>query len=203
LNRSLTIGLTGGIGSGKSTVARIFESLGADVVSGDELGRIALESDQDLKQTIRQRFGESVFDEYGLVNRKELGRRVFQKREDAEWLTKATFHAIFRLWNEAVVKSDKRVIVFDAALIFEWGIERNFDMLAVVSAPSDKIIERSERFSTEELQQRLAAQIPPDVKRSQASVVIENSASLSELEARVKQIWNEYIVPRLESQKNK
>jgi dephospho-CoA kinase len=199
------IGLTGGIGSGKSTVAGELALLGTEIVSGDELGRQTLEQSPELLKKIRDRFGDGVFDSQGVLIRRALGKRVFADRVDVQWLTDATFAGIHSRWLAAVEHTASAVIVFDAALIFEWGIEKDFDLLLVVTAPAEKVqtrLEASGRLSAAEAQSRLAGQIPPESKAAAADVVLHNDGSLDTLRTQVQQIWKNTIEPELSRRRN-
>jgi dephospho-CoA kinase len=95
---AMTIGLTGGIGSGKSTAAKYFAQYGAEVVLGDELGRKAVETRKDIQSAIRKRFGEEVFQSSGELDRAKLGELVFSDSESVRWLTALTFPYIHAAW---------------------------------------------------------------------------------------------------------
>jgi dephospho-CoA kinase len=196
----LTIGLTGGIGAGKSTAARLLTEFGAEVVSGDELGRVVVDSSPRILAAIRQRFGDEVFDQDGRLVRRDLGRRAFADRRHAHWLTEITRDPILELWRERVRFSRAAVIVFDAALIFEWGVEGEFDLLVVVFAPAHDVAVRmaeNGRFTPEEAAHRLTAQLDPGHKARVANVTIRNDDSLEALNSRVADFWSNVVVPEL------
>jgi len=192
------IGLTGGIGSGKSTVAAEFENLGAEIVVGDELGKRVLEESTQLIARIRDRFGDSVFNEDGSLNRRSLGQALFASPEDVRWLTDLTFPGIYKLWRDAVRLSQKSVMVFDAALIFEWGIEQDFDLVLLVTSDVEEIRQRmkeSGRLSESELDARLAAQMPLNDKIAKADLIIGNDGTIEDLRQFVRNLWREKIEP--------
>jgi len=195
-----TVGLTGGIGSGKSTVAGILKELGAELQVGDELGREALDQVRGLRQRIIERFGDDLIDAVGAIDRRALADRVFANLDHVRWLTDQTHPYIHARWREAVARTQATVIVFDAALIFEWEIESEFDRIVVVHAPEEIVIERcgGGRFTPEELTSRLRAQVPIERKLAKADVVIDNSGNLDQLRSRVVAIWNDWqgILPR-------
>ncbi|HEY3294567.1 MAG TPA: dephospho-CoA kinase [bacterium] len=200
------IGLTGGIGSGKSTVASQLQSLGAEVVSGDELGRQALETTPALLAEIRVRFGDDVFDQDGTLRRRMLGDKVFANPEHAHWLTHRTFPIIHRLWREAVARSAADVVVLDAALIFEWDIAEEFDLLLIVLADRNLVAHRMQaggRLSAPEIEARLALQIPPQDKARRADVVLVNDGSLDEFLEKVREFWTKRVLPELEQRRER
>jgi dephospho-CoA kinase len=198
------IGLTGGVGVGKSTAARVLAELGAEVVSGDELGRRVLENSPEMLAEVRARFGGEVFEADGTLLRRVLGELVFANREHARWLTELTFAGIHRWWREAVARSTREVVVFDAALIFEWGIEREFDLLLSITASPDHVLRRQSRagrLTMEEIESRLAAQLPPANKARQSHVDITNDGTIEELEDAVRDVWHTRIAPELQKRR--
>lgn len=201
MNAPFQIGLTGGIGSGKSTAATEFGRLGAELVSGDELGRLALDDSPEILAAVRDRFGDGVFDERGNVRRRLLGERVFADAAHARWLTELTFPVIYALWRERVSASQARAIVFDAALIFEWGIHEQFDYLILVYAnpaiAAQRLAEEG-RLTPAEAAARLAAQWPAGEKMSAADLVLINDGTRDQLIADVRRIWSQIIVAQLQ-----
>jgi dephospho-CoA kinase len=200
--KPIEIGLTGAIGAGKSSVAMFLGELGAEVVSGDQLGKLALEGSAELLSAIRKRFGDRVFSDDGALQRRELGRIVFSSHEDARWLTSITFPVIYRMWKEAVAETTRPVIVFDAALIVEWGIAGEFDHMLVVTAPdelSTKRMSESGRLTQEEIAERRARQTDSSAKVSAADRVISNEGSLQELRQKVRLYWKDVIDTELKA----
>lgn len=197
MTKPFLIGLTGTIGTGKSTVAAEFRRLGAHVVVGDELGRRALEESPGLLERIRERFGLAVFERDGKLNRAALGRIVFADREQSRWLTDLTFPRIHDLWRQSVIMDcSVDVLVFDAALIFEWGIESEFDLIVLVTASPQRVLERLEavgKFSREEAEMRMAAQLTTAEKEKKAHVVIRNDGTPEQLRQAVRELWRNRI----------
>jgi len=200
----LLIGLTGGVGVGKSTAARVLAELGAEVVSGDELGRRVLEGSPEMLAEVRARFGDDVFEPDGTLRRRALGERVFAGREHAHWLTERTFAGIHRLWREAVARSLREVVVFDAALIFEWRIEREFDLLLTVTALREHVrlrLSREGRLTLGEIESRLAAQTSPSDKARQSHIQITNDGTIEELESAIRTVWHARVAPELQKRR--
>jgi dephospho-CoA kinase len=191
---AMTIGLTGGIGSGKSTVAKCFAQCGAEVVVGDELGRQAVETQKDIQIALRDRFGDQVFQSSGVLNRAKLGERVFSDPGHVQWLTALTFPFIHAAWIASVAACRAPMIVFDAALIFEWDIQNEFDRIVVVTASPELIAARavSGRFSSQIIEQRLKSQIPIECKVQGADHIIDNSGSINDLENHVQALCAEW-----------
>jgi dephospho-CoA kinase len=200
----IRIGLTGGVGMGKSSVAAALAEHGAQIVSGDELGRVALEQSPELLAAIRERFGDEVFSSDGTLQRRELGKRVFSSPEHVHWLTALTFPRIHWLWMEAVEQSARDVIVLDAAMIVEWGMEKEFDLLVVVMAPKNLVRERlmhAGRLTEEEAAARQEQQVAPAAKAAIADRVINNNGTLSELRRQLERFWQEMVTPELETRR--
>jgi dephospho-CoA kinase len=202
--RPYLIGLTGGIGTGKSTVAAELSNFGAEIISGDELGQQVLENSPNLLSRVRDRFGADVFDEKGRLIRRALGRKVFSNAEDAHWLTRLTFPGIHERWLQAVAQSKRSVIVLDAALIFEWGIEGEFDLLLIVRADRSRILSRlsaAGKWSESEIEDRLNSQISPEVKADRADVVLLNNGTIEEFRKSIREFWVSRV--ELESQQRR
>ena len=198
------IGLTGAIGTGKSSVAAALADHGAEVVSGDELGKLALEGSPESLRLVRERFGDEVFSPQGALLRRELGARVFSSPGHVKWLTELTFPRIHELWLLAVEATTSEVIVLDAALIVEWGIEAEFDYLVVVTAPSHLTRERlvrSGRLSATEIASRQDMQFDPSAKAAFADWVIVNDGSPEALRRQVDKFWTEVVIRELASRR--
>ncbi|MFZ5432918.1 MAG: dephospho-CoA kinase [Calditrichota bacterium] len=196
----LQIGLTGGIGTGKSTAAAEFRRHGAEIIVGDDLGRQALEGTPHLLEQVRARFGSDVFHADGSLNRRELGRRVFSDVPEARWLTELTFPPIWQLYRKAVSGSRSDVVVFDAAMIFEWGIEEEFDLVVLVTADIENVIKRvsvSGRLSETEVRSRINQQIPIALKMAEADCILLNDGTAVDLRTQIDRFWDERIEPEL------
>jgi dephospho-CoA kinase len=194
--KQVSVALTGGIGSGKSTVAELLRNLGAGVVSGDELGRAVLEEDDDVRTKLVEKLGADVMDAHGVLNRKLIAERVFASADLSKWLTDLTFPGIIRRWEEFSRRAIRQVIVFDAALIFEWGIQDRFDVvLTVVSSEASAVSRSNSRFTSEDFQRRRKSQLPDELKIAGADFVLHNDGSPELLRANVIDFWNNTIHP--------
>lgn len=204
MKKPYLIGLTGGIGSGKSSVAAIFAQLGCEVVSGDELGRRVLEESRELTEKIRARYGEQVFLPGDKLNRKELGKLIFQSQEDVRWLTQLTFPGIYSFWKETILHTKHAVALFDAALIYEWKIESEFDLMIAVVADHDIVLARalaSGKFSKAEIETRLSKQLDYQEKIKLAHVVLVNNSTFANLQHSVNDLWKTIIEPELKNRR--
>src|ERR1700733_2030533 len=138
----LKVGLTGGIGSGKSTVAKIFEVLGIPVYYADEAAKKLMNEDLMLKEEIIREFGESSYVE-NLLNRKYIAETVFNDKKKLEKLNALIHPAIIRHGEQWMATQHTSYAIKEAALIFESGSEKNLDVVIGVYAPEDLRIERT------------------------------------------------------------
>jgi len=183
-------GLTGNIGSGKSTVGRMLAARGIPVVDADQVAREVVEPGRPALRDIASRFPDAMRPD-GSLDRKALAARVFADPQEREALN-AIVHP--RIAEEVatrmaeVAASGEKVAVYEAALIVENGLQRNLDGLIVVTAPAEAQIDRLRRrdgMTEEEARARIAAQLPAAEKARQATVVLENAGSEAELAAMV------------------
>jgi dephospho-CoA kinase len=192
----LLVGLTGGIGSGKSTVARLLADRDAIAFDADDLARRALEPGMPGHAAVVRRFGPQVVTPDGQIDRPELARRVFQDEQARRDLEAIVHPEVFRLLNEELdtYRQTDRVAVFDAPLIVETGFHEASDVLIVVTAPLVDRISRivaDGRLNEDEARARIAAQAPDEEKERLADFVIRNDGDLTDLEERVDVIWRE------------
>lgn len=173
----LKIGITGGIGSGKTTVCRIFELLGTPVYYADEVSRELFASDPGIKSAILNLFGEGVLDKDNALSRKKIAERVFGDEEQLKKLNSIIHPAVaehFDLW--LMQHSTFPYIIKEAAIMFESGAYLQMDKIITVTAPVDQRIARvmkRDRTSAEAIQRRMNAQLPEEerIKRSQFIIV--------------------------------
>ena len=190
----LLVGLTGGIGSGKTTVADMLRARGAVVVDADELAREALEPGTKAFKHVYDLFGDEILTTDGRIDRPALAQVVFADEEKRRALESITHPEVFRLLAETVEKhrdSDK-VVVFDAPLIIETGFHEAVDLLVVVTAAPELRMERVRRdrgMTEAEAAVRIAAQADPEARDAAADVVISNDGDFDQLEAQVEELW--------------
>ena len=172
----LRVGLTGGIGSGKSTVARVFEVLGIPVYYADEAAKRLMNENEYLKQAIIKQFGEGVYDK-GQLNRKTLAAIVFNDPSKLELLNSlvhpATLHDA-KAWLE---KQTTPYAIKEAALIFESGAQKFLDHVIGVSAPTPLRIQRTmqrDGITREEVLARMDKQIDDSIKMKLCDFLIKN-----------------------------
>lgn len=192
----LLVGLTGGIGSGKSTVARLLEKLGAVVFDADLLAREAVEPGTPGHAAVIERFGADVLAPGGELDREALASIVFadpSARRDLEQIVHPEVRRLFAEGSEAYRDTD-RVVVFSAPLLVETGMHTAFEILVVVSATVATQIERLMRqrgMSESSIRARIVAQAPLEDKAAVADFLVDNEGTLDELESQVDRLWND------------
>jgi len=188
------IGLTGGIGSGKSTVSRFMAGLGASVIDADKVGHDVL-GNPDIRREIADAFGEQVLTPDGEVDRGRLGAVVFGNPEALERLNSITHPRIRRIVESRLGELRRQgvgVVVLEAALLVEADWASAVDEVWVVVAPEAKVLkwlEKRSRLSEEEALARIRSQISSAERVKYADVVINNNGSLEELKAKVEELW--------------
>ncbi|HOY48134.1 MAG TPA: dephospho-CoA kinase [Flavobacteriales bacterium] len=171
------IGLTGGIGSGKTTVARIFKLLDIPVYNSDEQARILTDSDPDIKTAILNQFGAEVFSSDGKLNRAALANIVFNNPDSLHSLNAIIHPAVAHDFEKWCSQQNAAFIIKEAAIIFEHQLEKHLDGVIVVEAPDDLRIKRvmKRNASTEaEVRARMQQQFPQENLVRMADWVIHN-----------------------------
>jgi len=188
------IGLTGGIGAGKTEVARILSRRGIPVINTDQLSREVVEPGSPGLQGVVARFGKSVLRADKSLDRKALARRVFAKPAERLAL-EAILHPLIRERTEAHIalleEGNTPVCILESALLFEAGQDNLCDAVIAVIADNNlraKRVKRREGLTVEQFQQRVGAQINDDKRRLLADIIVENNGSLEDLRRAVNRI---------------
>jgi dephospho-CoA kinase len=192
----LLVGLTGGLASGKSTVASLLARRGAIVVDADELSRRAVAPGTPGLARIVDTFGRDVLDACGSLDRAALAAVVFADREKRRVLESIVHPEVFRLLGRVVngYRATDAVVVFDAPLIVETGFHEACDLVVVVSSPVEAQVARVVRtreMSEDEARKRIASQAHPAERERHADIVIRNDGTLDQLEEHVESLWKE------------
>lgn len=196
------IGLTGGIASGKSTVAKILEQLGAAVIDADQLSREAVLPGMPAHAEIVAAFGDSILTGQGTIDRKRLAELVFTDDEARKRLEGITHPAIRKLAEarlSALREKKVPIAVYMAPLLFEAGVADRMDEVWVVYSDRETQIRRAmsrDGMSRHEVEQRLDAQMPIDEKVRRGTLVIENMGGIEELKDKVRVIWERELQRR-------
>ncbi|MCL4539125.1 MAG: dephospho-CoA kinase [Bacteroidetes bacterium] len=184
----LIVGLTGNIGSGKSTAAKAFSRLGVPTFDADKVGHELLESDTNVRKKILSTFGNEVVVD-GKISRRVLGQIVFADESKRAALEGILHPAIMKtITEQASAFKDSRYVIMEVPLLYEAELTEDFDYIILVKAKKDTSIHRAAEklgISREEVLKRLATQIPQTEKEKLADFVISNDGSLSELNQRV------------------
>jgi dephospho-CoA kinase len=190
-------GLTGGVASGKSTVARMLEGLGARIIDADHVGHELLRASRATYHELLRSFGNGILDSTGQIDRRRLGAIVFAdpaKLRDLNGILHTRIMArVEELAAQYHAESPGAVIVVDAALLFEAGIGGRFTKVLVVWCRPEQQIERlmAKGLSLQEAEQRIAAQMPVDQKRRRADYEIDSSGTLENTRAQVEALYPE------------
>jgi len=196
----LIVGLTGGMGAGKSTVAEFLSSRGAEVVDVDALGREIIEPGGIAVSSVVDRFGSSVSGADGGIDRAALASIVFGDEEQLAALEEISHPAINELLDLRVdgIKKPDSIVIFDMAVLFEsqlgYANEHPYEIVVVVEAPiSDRLdrLETQRGVSREDALARIESQASDEERRSVAQFVIANGDDLTSLAAAVDELWSE------------
>ena len=190
-----TLGVTGGIGSGKTAACRAFEALGAQVFYADDEAKRLMTEHAGLRADIIAAFGAQSYGPDGALNRAYLAEKVFGEAEQVERINALVHPRVFEAFEKRKAEAEARtasLLVHEAALIFEAGADAHLDAVAVVEAPEDVRIRRvmvRDGVSEAEVRARMAHQLPAQEKRRRAGYVIDNSGSEESLRVEVKRVW--------------
>lgn len=188
------VGLTGGIGSGKSTVARMLADEGFPVVDADQIAREIMEPGSPVLAQVAEVFGEDLIDDTGALNRAELAKRAFSSTEQTEKLNALTHPAIRAESNRRFDEAEKagaRAVIYDMPLLVDLGLHRDMDMTVVVDVDVDERVRRlvDKRGLTEaDARARIAQQVDDDTRRAAADIVVDNNGPLEALAAQVEKV---------------
>jgi dephospho-CoA kinase len=189
------IGLTGGIGSGKSTVAGYLAQLGAAVIDLDKVGHEVLRSGSGIFKSVVKEFGREILDVKGEIDRAKLARIVFKNPDALARLNRITHPAIDKILMERIEKYRRqgaKAVVLEAAAMLEAGKAAQADEIWVTTAPESTVLKRlHERsgYSEAEAKARIRAQLSDQERIKHADVVIDTDGSLAEVKARVEKEW--------------
>ena len=193
----LKVGLTGGIGSGKSAVSAELSSYGATVIDADAIARGVVEPGTPGLSEVVAEFGERVLAEDGSLDRAALGEIVFADQDRLAELNAIVHPRVAersgQLMEEALA-AETEVVVYDVPLLVENGLEALYDVVVVVDAPDEVRVERVSRdrgMPREQVWDRIRAQADRDTRLAAADLVVDNSGSREELRARVAELWRE------------
>jgi dephospho-CoA kinase len=188
------LGLSGGIGSGKSTVAKILADLGAVVIDADVIAKEVLEPNQAGYQRAIEVFGEYIFDSDRRIDRKKLAELVFQDSDELAKLEAIVHPAVIaRVAQIRNSLPESTVVVYDTPLLFEKNLQGQFDKVLIVVTDSEhrkaRLIERG--LEIKDIEARIANQATDAQRRTVADFVIENNGSPEQLQDQVTKVWQQ------------
>lgn len=194
----LIVALTGGIGSGKSTVARMFKDEGAHLIDFDYLARLVVEPDKPAWREIIDYFGPKILSYDRTLNRSALAKIIFSDDKSRKILESFTHPRIFEerdILIKAIKEKDpSSIVIIDFPLLFELGLNKKFDKVILVYVKRDvqlKRIIKRDGLEKEELEKRFKSQIPIEEKRSLSDYIINNEGKLNNTKDQVRKVMNE------------
>ena len=196
----MLIGLTGGIGSGKSIVAGMFKSLGARIIDADRISRDVMVPGSEVYKKVVNVFGEGILKDDQTIDRKKLGDMIFGNPEKIALLNECTHPEIFREIDRRVKeirqKTPDALIIVDAALLVETGAYKTFDKLVVVYVDEEtqlKRLKERDGFTDEEVTKRISSQMPLKEKVKYTDFVIYNDKGLEDTRKQVIDIYKTLV----------
>ena len=192
------IGLTGGIGSGKSTIAGFLSESGVPVIDTDLVTHDILKTDSDIRQRILVTFGKEILNRDGSIDRQALGKKVFSEAQQKEKLEEILHPAILSYVMERLGEFRERgfaAVVLEVPLLIEAGWAGYVDEVWVASAPRKTILCRmnAKGVPAGDTVARMEAQLPSGERNRHADVIIDTDCSLSDLKAEIKGLWQEFL----------
>ena len=200
----IVIGLTGGIGTGKSEVTRIFQELGAVLINADQIGHQAYTPHSEIWQEVVKAFGEEILQPGGEIDRKKLGSIVFADPDQLTRLNQIMHPRMARMVAQQIQELREQgedVVVVEAALLFEAGWDSLVDEVWSTESPEESVIKRLQSrsgLSQEEAKKRIDSQMSAEERTSRSQVVVDNSGDLVELERVVRSIWDNRVKAKVE-----
>ena len=194
------IALTGGIATGKTTVANRFRELGAIILDADEYSRLAVEPGTASYTALRDRIGPLFFNRDGTLRRQELRREIIREPALRKRIN-AILHpyiigAMGTEWERQKKLHPRAVLVFDIPLLFEGGFEKDFDIVILVYSTPEVQVQRlmqRDKLSSSEAERTLSMQFPIDSKRAHSDYIIENSGEIEKTLRQVDDVWGRIL----------
>ena len=197
----IVIGLTGGIGTGKSEVARILKEIGAYIIDADKLGHSAYLPHSDIWEEVVKEFGNGVLLPDKEIDRKKLGSIVFNDPVQLAKLNEIMHPRMGKMVANLIAGLDAEVVVVEAALLLEAGWDALVDEVWCTGASEDIVIDRLKArngLNREEAKKRIGAQMSVDERKLRSQVMIENNGDLAQLTTVIEQIWENRVITKVE-----
>jgi len=194
------MGLTGGLGSGKSTASKFFKSLGAFILDADNSAKNLIETNKEVKEELIKEFGTDIMNANSSIDKKKLARVAFQDEDHQQRLNYVVHphihNAIDKSYKEILDQNNHKLFIVDAALIYESGYDAHLDYVIVVTAQLKNRMERALNRNTltrEEILKRIDFQWPEEDKISLADFVIHNDGTESDLNNQIIELFEKLV----------
>ncbi|WP_238934831.1 dephospho-CoA kinase [Aurantibacter crassamenti] len=191
----MIVGLTGGIGSGKTTVAKLFKALGVPVYNSDKEAKKLMNSSKELRKSIKDLFGKDAYKKKKL-NRAFIAEQVFADKEMLKKLNAIVHPAVRNHFKSWVNEQDAPYVIQEAAIIFEQNNQDFYDKIVLVTAPKEirieRVLQRDTHQNRAKIEQRMANQLPDSEKIRLSDYIIENIV-LESTENRVKELHQTFL----------
>ncbi|MDD3730880.1 MAG: dephospho-CoA kinase [candidate division Zixibacteria bacterium] len=188
----MLMGLTGQLGSGKTTAANFFKRMGVMVINADHIGREVVEGSRPLLKKLVRAFGHDILDKKGRLKRKRLAMVAFASRENHARLNALVHPYLLKKLRKQLAQAEKKqkIVVVDAALLMDWRLDREMDYVLVIHASLQKRLERLIRrgITRRDALARLKRQLPYRIFQKRADRVIFNNGSIAELEKKLNKL---------------
>lgn len=194
----MIFGLTGGIGSGKSTVSRKFAELGAEVFDADIIAKSILESDE-IKKEIDEKIENGILNkESNIIDKKRLRKIVFENRDKLEILNQIIHPKVKKRFCEIAkkVKDERKMIIFDVPLLFESGLDKICDKVIVVDVDEEiqkKRVMARDSIGVKDVENIISNQMKREERNKRADIVLRNDGDLEELDKKIKSLYCEIM----------
>lgn len=192
----MRIAITGNYASGKSTVSKFFEELGAVIIDTDQLSREIVEPGKKIYMLIKNHFGEGIIKKDGSIDRKKLGSLVFSDPEQLKYLNSITHPEIYKLSLERS-RDHSKIFMINVPLLFETEFKHIMDKIIIVTSDRDTLICRAkqrDKLSEIEINNRLKNQISINKYLDMADYIVDNSSSIEKTKEQVLTIWNNLVI---------
>ena len=192
----MIIGLTGGIGAGKSTVANLFKSYGVPIIDSDEITHQILNNDKVIQQAIVKKFGDQCLNTDNTINRKELRKIIFANQQDKYWLEELLHPIIAKAFIERTKNCHYPYCIIEIPLLVEAGMQDMVDRILTIDCSKEQQLERAlsrGKHSELEIKAIIANQITRKQRITESNDIIENTSDLTNLKSHIEELHNLYL----------
>ena len=193
--QKLIVGLTGGFGVGKSSVAQLFKNLGADVIDADKIAHDAMKKGSPVFDPIIELFEEALHPAGKKMDREKVAEIVFEDPKRRKELEAVIHPYVYEKIKEKIEAAQSRVVLVEVPLLFEAGFETLCDKVLTVTCNSTIKLKRlkRKRFPEQEVRARERAQMAESLKAQKADFIIDNSKSIYQTQREIERLWNKFV----------